>query len=421
MTVGFLRHHDFARAWLAQLISVVGDGLYYVAMIWWVKVTTGSNAAVATVALCAAIPAVALGPVAGAYADRLDRRRLMLTMDSARGILLLAPALLLATHHLAVWHLCLVAALVAACSAFFGPAFGAAIPLLVPAEDVAAANALSQTSFAAGALLGPALGGALVAIVGTAPAILIDAATFGVSAALLGVSRIPSPPRAAAAARSLGRDMLDGFVFFRRRPLLLGMVGQVVIINFFRAPLGVLLPSLARDVFGTGAAGFGLLEGMMPAGFLLGGLALSLRRVQGVGRALIWLLVAWGLAIGCIGVSRALPVTAALLVIAGVALVMVNILGSGVFQTRIPTEMQGRTFGAFNALSQGLQPVALALTAPVVGLVGLQPLFLVGGLTMAACGLAGYLIPGLAHLQRMGDPIPEHYKAVADPPTNRGR
>ncbi len=404
------RYRDFLRTWLAQLVSVIGDGLYYVAVIWWVKVTTGSNAAVAVVALCAALPGVALGPVAGVYADRLDRRRLMLAMDLARGVLLLAPALLLATHHLAVWHLCLVALLLAACSTFFGPTFGASIPLLVPAEHVTTANALNQTSFALGALLGPALGGALVAAFGSLPAILVDAGTFGLSALLLGVSRIsriPSPRQAPTAERqSFGRDVLEGLTFFRRQPLLLGMVLQVVALNFFRAPVAVLLPGLARDVFGTGASGFGLLEGMMPAGFVLGGLVLLLRRVRAIGRLLIWSLVGWGLAVGCIGISRALPLTAALLVIAGMSLATANILGSGVFQTRIPVELQGRTWGAFNAVSQGLQPVALALTAPVVGLVGLQPLFAVCGLAVVGAGLAGYLVPELSALQRpMASPL----------------
>ncbi len=395
------RYRDFLRTWLAQLVSVIGDGLYYVAVIWWVKVTTGSNAAVAVVALCAALPGVALGPVAGVYADRLDRRRLMLAMDIARGVLLLAPALLLATHQLAVWHLCLVALLLATCSTFFGPTFGASIPLLVPAEHLTTANALNQTSFALGALLGPALGGVLVAAFGSLPAILVDAGTFGLSALLLGVSRIPSPRRASTMGRqSFGRDALEGLTFFRRQPLLLGMVLQVVALNFFRAPISVLLPGLARDVFGAGASGFGLLEGMMPAGFVLGGLALLLRRVRAIGRLLIWSLVGWGLVVGCIGVSRALPLTAALLVIAGMSLATANILGSGVFQTRIPVELQGRTWGAFNAVSQGLQPVALALTAPLVGLIGLQPLFVVCGLALICVGLAGYLVPELSTLRR---------------------
>lgn len=142
----------------------------------------------------------------------------------------------------------------------------------------------------------------------------------------------------------------------------------------------------------------------MPAGFVLGGLVLLLRRVRAIGQLLIWSLVGWGLVVGCIGVSRALPLTAALLVIAGMSLAMANILGSGVFQTRIPVELQGRTWGAFNAVSQGLQPVALTLTAPLVGLVGLQPLFIVCGLALVCVGLAGYLVPELSTLRR---PSPE--------------
>jgi len=394
--------------------------MYYIAVIWWVKVETGSDAAVAVIALCATVPAIVCGPFAGAIVDRLDRRHLMIAMDLVRLLITLTTGLLLAGGLLRTWHLCIAAALLAASSIVFGPALAASIPRLVPSELLATANSMNQTGVAVGGLLGPALGGLLVAGAGSVSAILINTASFGASAVLLWSSTFPAvTDRIGQPQHGLLRETLEGINYFRSRPLLWGMTLQVVLLNFCRAPIIVLIPGLAYDVFRTDATGFGLLEAMTPAGFVLGGLLLSLLRLRAVGRSIIWLLVGWGAATAAIGWSTGFALTAALLALSGVALSMTVILGTTVFNTRIPQDMQGRAFGSFNALSAAMQPLSLAVVAPAVVVVGVGPLFVIAGLIVAVAGFAGYLVPGLPGL-RSHSPLddggtgPPEWQAGAD-------
>jgi hypothetical protein len=321
-------------------------------------------------------------------------------MDLARAALLLVPAALLTAGRLEPWHLCVTSALLATASSFFGPAFSASLPNLVAREDLAAANGLTQTSGALGGLLGPALGGVLVAVAGAQDAVLIDAASFGVSALLLALSRIPTPAAAATGRASLGRDLLEGVRFFRSTPFLWGLMLLSAALNLFAAPLQVLLPGLAKDVLRAGPAGFGTLEAMIPAGFVVGGLAVGLVRGRRIGLLVIWMVVAAGLCFAGLGLSRAFAPTAALLAAAGAALALTNILVFTVLQTRIPGEIQGRAFGALGTLSGGLRPLGLAATAPAVALLGVPAMFAICGAAVALGGLAGFLVPGLSTLER---------------------
>lgn len=260
MTPSPLRSPNFLRLFLSQLPSVIGDGAYYVALVWYVRVQSGSDAAVALIALCGAVPTLVGGAFAGVLADRLDRRRLMIGADLGRATLLVVPVALLLIGRLEIWHLAVTTVLLSSLSTLFGPAYSASIPQVLPAAALPAANALTQTSFALGALLGPALGGVLVALFSPAVGFALNLASFLVSAALLLASRIPSPRQSGGEAPRWAQELLGGWQFFRAAPLLLGMTLMVVGMNVFRTPAQVLLPGLAQDDLGVGAAGFGLLS-----------------------------------------------------------------------------------------------------------------------------------------------------------------
>jgi DHA3 family macrolide efflux protein-like MFS transporter len=395
------RNSNFLRVWLGQLVSVVGDGMFHTAILWWVKTTTGSDALVATMALCGALPAVLLGPIAGAFADRHDRRSVMMAADIARALVLVVPALLLATGSLQVWHLFITAAALSTFSTFFGPAFGASIPQLVAREHITVANSINQTTFSLGGLLGPALGGLLVATTGSVQVIAIDAFTFAFSGLCILLSRVPSPVRGDLHERSFARDIGEGLRFLRSQPLLWGMLLLFGVLNFLAAPMTVLLPGIAKDVLKTNAAGFGLLEAMLPLGFIIGGLITGVLKTRNIGLFIVWPLVLVGVVFTGVGLSRALPITAAVLVAGGVLLAVCNIFISVVFQTRIPPEIQGRAFGAMGSLTQGLRPLGLAAVAPLVGLTGgAAGVYILCGVLCSICGMVGFLIPGMTAIER---------------------
>ncbi len=400
--MGIWKNRDFLRLWLGQMISVIGDGVYYIAIMWWIKTHTGSDALVALIALCAAVPGVLLGPIAGVVADRVNRRKLMIGMDAISAIVVIVPALLLAANRLEPWHLCMTAALLATAATFSYPAFFSSVPRIVTEEQLGAANSISQGGNALAGLIGPALGGVLVAGLSSVNAIALDAMSFGVSALLLAFSRIPNAQRSPEdRAQSITADLLEGLRYLRSQPILWGVMMVFSVLNLVFAPISVLIPGLAKDVLGVGAQGFGLLEASMPAGFVLGSMAATALTRRLNGHAMIWLMCAVGLLMAAIGLSRSFLVTAALIVSSGVGFAVMNVFFMVIFQTRIPNELQGRAFGTMGTISQGLRPVGLALTASAVGLLGgVAPVFVLCGLAQSVVGLGCYLVPGLAQMRQ---------------------
>lgn len=169
-----LAHRNFRLVWTGQIISVIGDGMRTMALLWLAKTQSGSNAVVVAVAAAAATPVVLASPVGGWAADRFDRRRLMVGADLHRAVMSAVIAAMLFTGHLSTVWLCTLVALAAFGTAVFEPTYAATLPTLVPADERAGANGLSMANSAAGGLLGPLAGGALLVVVGPEWVLTID-------------------------------------------------------------------------------------------------------------------------------------------------------------------------------------------------------------------------------------------------------
>jgi MFS family permease len=177
-----LGHHQFRLLWTGMTVSLVGDGVFLVALAWQVYALSNVPTALSAVMLAMSVPHVLLLLVGGVVSDRFDRRRVMLAADLVRGAALLALAVLSLSGGMAVWSVAALAVLYGAGTAFFGPAFDAIVPEIVPTDLLVEANSLDQfVRPTALRLAGPALGGAVVAAVGPGWAFALDAATFAVS------------------------------------------------------------------------------------------------------------------------------------------------------------------------------------------------------------------------------------------------
>ena len=200
--MGLRRATAFWRVWAAQAVSVLGDGMHRTAIVWWAASRRGTGA----VALLAAYSTVALivcSPVAGRLADGVSRRAVMAGADMLRVGTSLALAGVVATAG-PVWVAAVLTAIAAVGEAAFSPAFTASLATLLPPDELAAGNALNLANGAAGGMLGPAVGGALVAVTGSAGVLALDAASFAVSALIVATTAIPSPFRSAALAATTG-------------------------------------------------------------------------------------------------------------------------------------------------------------------------------------------------------------------------
>jgi len=180
-----LRHRDFRLLWSGLCVSLLGDGVFMVAMAWQVYALSNAPTALSLVGIAMTVPTIVFLLVGGVVSDRFDRRRVMLAADLTRGVAVGLLAVLSLTGALELWHVIALVAVYGAGAAFFGPSFDAIVPDILPGDQLAQANSLDQfVRPIALRLAGPALGGVLIEVVGVGAAFALDAATFFVSAAV---------------------------------------------------------------------------------------------------------------------------------------------------------------------------------------------------------------------------------------------
>jgi DHA3 family macrolide efflux protein-like MFS transporter len=379
---------------------VIGDFLYMIALMWWVLEKTGSTAAMATVAISSSLPAIVLGPFAGTYVDRVDKRKLLILMDLGRGVLIIVPGVLYFLNQLQVWHIFVIAAFLSSMSTFFNPALATFIPVIVNKEQLVRANSMSQMSSNLSGIIGPALGGALVALFGAGTVMFLDALSFFVSVIAIFLVRVkveqvfPSEER-----KRFLQELLDGLNFIRKESGILGLVVLISILNFFVAPVGVLIPLMVKKILRMGAEGFGVLGSSISVGMVLGSLFLGMfGGVRRKGTFIMIGIVVAGSFLALFGVSESFWTSIFLLGGCGFGVSFANILVPVVFQSRIPHEKQGRVFGTLGTISGGLRPISLALVGVMGGLLHVQMIVFLSGVLVALGGLTGFLIPGIKKL-----------------------
>ena len=396
-----LRHRDFRLLWAGMTISLVGDGIFLVAMAWQAYELWNAPAALSLIGIAMTIPTIAFLLPAGILSDRLDRRSLMLYADTARALIIGVLAVLSVTGHLTFLELVVVVALYGVGTAFFTPAFEAIVPDIVPAAKLAAANSLDQfVRPIALRLAGPALGGALVAGLGSGGAFAVDAASFLASAVAIFFMRPPAHPRSEHVQSSIGA-LKEGFVFVRRRVWLWGtLLSAAIAYLAFMGPAEVLLPYLVKNDLNGSARDLGLVFaaggiGAVGAALLMGGRGHPRRDVT-------FMYATWTLATLAIA-GYGLATASWQLMVACLLFNALETAGTIVWATikqrHVPASMLGRVSSVDWLVSIGLLPLSFALTAPVAGLVGVRATLIgaaaIGGLVT----LGALFLPGMRAIE----------------------
>lgn len=406
------RNPNFALLWVGKLTSGFGDRVTHMAIIWWLLDTTGRTDLLGMVMLCATLAAVIVSPVGGVMADRKNRKSIIVWMDVARGVVLLGGVFLLHRGAFTVGWLLTGTALTAMFSSLFMPAATSLIPNLVRPDQLVQANSLLQLNLNLIGLVGPAVGGVLVAAVGVKWCLLITGAAYLMSAVSEAFIRVP-PQTEIRESRSMGGDLKDAAAYVLSRPLLFSMCITFSVLNFFCAPVGsVLLPGALTGILAMGSVELGLTMAAIPAGVVAATLLLSIRP-QAIGRhstALVVGVAAIGGAVAGTGVllaaySRApgnpMPSFLGLIgmcVALGVGSSLANVATSSFMQRTIPDERRGRTFGLLTTLTHGLMPLSMGLTALLLSRMSIPGLFMINGLFIAVGGLYLLLIPGFREI-----------------------
>ncbi|HEY9898149.1 MAG TPA: MFS transporter [Pantanalinema sp.] len=394
---------DFRLLWFGQAASQFGDRVHQLAMVWWVLDTTGSAAMTGALMVATSLPMIVVGPFAGALADRMDRRRLMLACDWARAILVTGMAALAYFHLLPLPLLFFLAVLLSCIGAAFTPAGLAIVPEVVEQDALLKANSALELTTQMAAILGPALGGLLVAATGAPSAFLLNAATFTVSGvALMAMSRRSHvvPPQ----GESYWETLKGGARTLSERPAIASLLGAFAVANLFLAPIPVLLPVFARDVFRAGASGLGMLEGALGVGMIAAALVLVKR--GDVGRKIALIAGSFVLQGACLALMGLMPQFVGFLgglFILGAALSALNIVTLAAFQRAVPVEQMGRFMGLLTAVVLGVMPASYALVGVLAARVPPSAIFTASGVMLALVGALLPLLPGVRGFETMSE------------------
>jgi DHA3 family tetracycline resistance protein-like MFS transporter len=398
-----LRHRDFRLLWSGMCVSLMGDGVFLVAMAWQVYQLSNAPSALALVGIAMTIPTIAFLLLGGVVSDRLDRRTVMLAADAGRLVAVGAVAALSLTGALELWHMVALVGLYGVGAAFFAPAFDAIVPDVLPESQLAQANSVDQfVRPIALRLAGPALGGVLIEAVGVGAAFAFDAASFGVSAlALLAMSTRRRAVPAQAGSASLLGELRAGFAYVRGRVWLWGtFVSAAIAYLLFMGPVEVLLPYIVKNDLGASAADLGLV-------FAAGGLgSVGCAVVMGQRglprRDITFMYLAWTLAtVAVAGYGLASAVWQ--LMLASLAFNALETAGTIVWATakqrHVPAELLGRVSSLDWLISIGLLPLSFALTGPVSGAIGAQATLIGAGALGAVVTFAALLLPGMRSVE----------------------
>lgn len=384
------RHRDYRFLWIGQAVSYFGSEMTYVAVPYQAYRLTGSTAIVGLIALVELAPLLLSAVLGGAFADAVDRRRMVLLtqlgLAGSSGVLVFNALL----PHPQLWVLFVVAAVSASLIGFQRPSLDALTPRLVERDELMAAGALDSLRFNFGMIVGPAVGGVLIATIGLAGVYAIDIGTFLVSLVMLGLMRaVPPPPEA---ERPSLRRIAEGFRYARSRPELLGTYGVDIVAMFFGMP-SALFPALAQE-FG-GASVLGLLYAAPSVGSLVATTTSGwTQRVHRHGLGVIMAAAVWGLGVLLLGLAPTLPLALAALALAGAADMVSGIFRSTIWNQTIPDRLRGRLAG-IEQVSYSTGPLLGDLEAGVVGsLAGVRVSIVSGGaLCIVGVAAAALLLP----------------------------
>ena len=375
----------FRRLWLARAISFTGDGIALTALVLHVQTVEGTGTAVAALLLAQALPHV-LGPVAGTFADRVDRRTLMIGCDLARAALFAATALVLP----GMAGVVAIMALAATLDTLFGPAGNSAVPLLVDRDDLVSANAWMGTALNLQAALGPLLGGILMATLGIRGALAVNAVTFVLSALVL--LRIPGlPPGPERSPARFRDDLRAGLAYARVHPIARAVVVTLFLGVAFAGIDNVALVFLARNTLGAGPAVFGAIASSFGIGMLVASACLSRASTRVSPRSLYlggWTMSGVGTVLTAVASAAWFAATAQALSGAGNG--VDNVASSTLIGSSVSREMLGRMYGLLSTASFVGGGLAYAAGGPLLDATSARTVFLIG-----AAGVFG--VVGLAH------------------------
>ncbi|WP_404451676.1 MFS transporter [Virgibacillus necropolis] len=386
--VPVLKNRNFMFLFIAALFSSPGYYVYLIGAEWLMLTLNDNRFYFGMLFLAASIPRLLLLTAGGLIADRFNKRTVLFLSDATRALLVLVLIFLVFTDTVTAFHLIGLAALFGISDAFSYPALNALTPTILEDDQLQRGNSLIQMTTQISPILGPALGGGMIALLGFEGVFSI---AFGMlvlsSLAVLFIS-LPKDETEVDRPTPL-EDLKEGFRYAKKNELVISIVIVALFINFFlTGPLSIGLPIIVKDVFEGNAVSLATVEASLGIGALLGAIVLATFNLKKPGMALIGSLIIIGLLYAGTGLSNYLYLTAGFVGVMGFLFQLINIPLMTMLQQTTEKKMLGRMMSFLMTVSTGLVPVSYLITSLILAAgVSIQTIVIVSGIVVAFIGV----------------------------------
>ena len=404
-----LRHRNFRLFFFGQLVSVTGTWMQTLALGWLLGTLVGWDQAVVYIGLLGVVqfmPVLVLGLFGGIIADMWPKRMTVIATQTAAGLLALALGGLVFFHVVVVWHVFVLAFLLGLVNAVDMPTRQSFVVEMVGSDDIANAVALNSAVFNGARIIGPAIGGVLIAVLGTSFCFILNGLSYGAvvigllamrDSELVPAARLAMPRSLAAVRANLG----EGLRYVWRTPVVLLAVSVIGFVSTFGMNFNVILPVMAATVLNVGPNGFGYLYASMGAGALVAAVSVAMLE-----RPRLRVLIGGGMVLGAaefvLASTTLFPVAMAAVFFCGAGAIATSISANSLIQIVVPGPLRGRVMSVYTTVFSGSTPIGNGLTGGIGGLWG-TPAALVmnGAVTLGAEAVAAVAVLR-GHVPRTG-------------------
>jgi MFS family permease len=389
-TFAALRHRNFRIFYAGYVVSLTGIWMQRVAQAWLVLDLTGSAFYVGLIEALGTVPVLLFTLYAGAVADRVSKHRMVIATQAGAMVVAVGFAAMVLLHLVTIGAIAVLAALLGIATAFDIPARQSFFVEIVGKEDLASAIALNASAFNATRVVGPAVAGILIGLVGVAACFLFNALSYVAVLAALVAMHLPSFRRSAVAPRSAWSNIVEGLRYVSTEPRTRVLLLNTAAMSVCGLPALTLLPVLARLELGEGAREYGWMMSAVGGGALIGALAVATFATRmPKGRVVGWAATLFGASVAALGFSGSVLTALVILTALGLAMITTTALTNTLLQTLVPDALRGRVVSVYTFAFVGVAPIGSFLGGAAAEQFGVAATLGVGGLVamLAAGGL----------------------------------
>lgn len=383
------RYRDFRIMWLGACVSTIGTFVQQFAQSWLVYDLTRDPFYLGLDLFLGQLPIMLFSLFGGVFADRLDRKKMLLSSQYIQMICAFTLATLFATHTVKVWHILTLSFFVGLGQSFGGPAYSALLPTLVEPQDLANAISMNSIQFNLARIIGPTLGGLAYTAFGATWCFALNG--FSYVAVIISLFAIKAKFVAPKTQMSVLKSMKEGIGFIRDREGLTPLVVLAFCTTLFGFSLTGFLPVIVRTIFHRGPGTYELLLVFSGAGSICGALLVAaMEKLKGQARLAVIALVALGLTTAGFAASKWLPISCVLIFLAGASVMASASLMLSVVQLIVVDSMRGRVMSVYNLAFRAGIPLGALILGKLIPLLGIS--IAVGGFGFCLVGVAGYFL-----------------------------